>query len=162
MGYTTEFKGSFELDKALAREHLSYLQAFADSRRMKRDPAKCGPDPKREAAGLPLGLDAAYFVGGGGFAGQDRDGSILDYNREPDGQPGLWCKWEPNAEGTAIVWNGAEKFYDYIEWIEYLVTHFLKPWGYVANGSVTWQGEEIDDRGQIKIKNNIVAVARLK
>lgn len=77
-------------------------------------------------------------------------------------QPGLWCQWVPNASGTAIVWDEGEKFYDYIEWIEYLITHFLAPWGYKLNGEVSWEGEESGDLGIIEITDNVVRVGRAK
>src|SRR5262245_922268 len=144
----------------LKPEHAAYLRQFNETRRMRRDPAKAAfiPDPVREAAGLPLGEEAAYFVAGKGFGGQDRDDSILDYNQPPVGQPGLWCKWRPNEDGTAIVWDGAEKFYDYVEWLEYLIQHFLTPWMYIVNGSMTWQGQDEEDSGTITVKNNQVFV----
>ena len=77
------------------------------------------PDPIRQAAGLPIGDEAAYFVGGKGDFGQDHDNSIVDYNEPPTGQPGLWCQWI--IEDNEIIWDGGEKFYNYIEWIEYLI-----------------------------------------
>ncbi len=139
-------------------EHAAYLKQFGQTRRMRRDPniLKQFFDPVREAVGLPLGNDGGYFVAGGGIAGQEHDASILDYNRPPKGQPGLWCQWIPNKLGTAIVWSGAEKFYYYVEWLEYLLQHFLTPWGYVVNGKVTWAGEEDLDRGTIEVKDNKV------
>jgi hypothetical protein len=73
------------------------------------------PDPVRIAAGLPIGEDGDYFVGGGGFAGQDKDASVLSYNNPPKGQPGLWCKWIPGDEGKTIEWDNADKFYNYVE-----------------------------------------------
>lgn len=153
MGYTTEFEGEFKLSKPLKPEHAAYLKAFSDTRRMKRDAAKAEklPDPVRVAAGLPIGNDGAYFVGGGGLAGQDRDVSVLEYNYQPPEQPGLWRQWEPNDVGDAIRWSGTEKFYDYVEWLQYLQDHFLGPWGYELSGSVTWQGEEGSDFGTISI-----------
>jgi hypothetical protein len=132
MGYDTNFCGSFELDKPLSKERI--------------------------AAGLPIGKQGAYFVGGLGFAGQDDDASIIECNTPPDGQPGLWCQWVPSNDGTAIVWDGSEKFYGYVEWIEYLIEHFLKPWGYVLNGEVEWFGEDANDRGMICIADNVVKV----
>jgi hypothetical protein len=133
--------------------HWAYLRAFNRSRRMKRDPEKARrlPDPIREAAGLPVGPEGDYFVGGGGFRGQEEDNSVLDGGRSPEAQPGLWCQWTPNEDGTAIVWDGGEKFYQYIEWLEYLLGHFLRPWGYIVNGEVTWQGEREDDTGRITV-----------
>lgn len=72
--------------------------------------------------------------------------------------PGLWCQWVPNEEGTHIAWGGGEKFYEYIGWIEYLIAHFLAPWGYKLNGDVYWDGESSDDKGLISIRNNVVSV----
>lgn len=43
------------------------------------------------------------------------------------GQPGLRCQWEPTEDGTAIKWNGEEKFYKSPEWMTYLIDTFLKP-----------------------------------
>ena len=153
MGYTTNFKGKFTLDKPLRPEHTAYLHAFADTRRMKRDPHKASmmPDQRRAAVGLPIGVEGGYFVGGYGFAGQDRDASIIDYNQEPTEQPGLWCKWIPTDDGTGIKWSGAEKFYDYVEWLNYLIDHFLTPWGYEISGKVAYSGESRGDVGHVKI-----------
>jgi hypothetical protein len=144
----------------LTPEHAAYLKKFAETRRMKRDARKVQslPDPIREAVGLPLGKEGGYFVGAQGFMGQDADDSVLNYNTPPAGQPGLWCQWEPNEDGTAIVWNQAEKFYDYIRWLEYLIKHFLAPWGYVLDGEVEWQGEEDEDRGTIQVVQNEVKI----
>lgn len=161
MGYTTEFRGSFKLDRPLAIEHKTYLEKFAETRRMNRDAgiASGFPDPVREAAGLPIGENACNFTGGLGFCGQDGDPSVLNHNSPPPGQPGLWCQWVPDYGGTQIIWDEGEKFYFYVEWIEYLIANFLGPWGYVLNGSVDWVGEDVfGDRGTIKIVDNVVTV----
>ncbi len=49
-----------------------------------------------------------------------------------------------------------EKFYHYTEWLEYIIEHFLKPWGYVLNGSVEWRGEDDADLGVIYVHQNRV------
>lgn len=159
MGYTTDFEGSFQIvDKlgnpyALATQHRLYLEAFSESRRMKRDAsiATDMDDNLRVMVDLPIGHEGAYYVGSAtdGMSGQGRDLSILDYNNPPFEQPGLWCKWAPNQDGTAIEWNGVEKFYDYIEWLRYLVKHFLSTWGYRLKGEVKWFGEDRGDTGTI-------------
>lgn len=158
MGYTTEFAGQFDLDKPLTEAHRTYLRQFNETRRMRRNPSltRKRPDPVREAAGLPEGPEGAYFVGEDGFAGQDRGFDVLDGNRAPQGQPGLWCQWTPNEDGTAIVWDGGEKFYDYVKWLKYLIHHFLRPWGYTLNGQVAWHGEDHGDRGVIHVRDNEV------
>lgn len=37
MGYTTDFSGQFNVSPALKPEHMVYLAAFAETRRMKRN-----------------------------------------------------------------------------------------------------------------------------
>jgi len=158
MGYTTDFEGRFNLDKPLTDAHAAYINAFSGTRRMKRDAAKAEkmPDPVRFAVGLPIGPEGAYFVGGLGPYGQDRDASVTDNNNEPAGQPGLWCQWVPTGDCDGIEWNGTEKFYNYVEWLQYLIANFLGPWGYVVNGRVSWRGEEHSDVGVLVVKNNVV------
>ena len=154
MGYTTDFKGHFTLDKPLLPEHAEYLRMFSETRRMMRDAAKAEqiPDPVRTATGLPIGDQGGYFVGGSGFHGQGDDSSVKDHNREPRGQPGLWCQWVPTKDGMGIEWNGGEKFYDYTEWLSYICDHFLEPWGYSLSGEVKFVGEDKkEDRGTIHV-----------
>ena len=158
MGYTTDFEGEFLLDRPLEPLHEAYLKQFSETRRMKRD-AKLADDlddPIRIAAGLPIGFDGAYFVGGRGHSGQDKDNSILEYNHEPPEQPGLWCQWVPTDDSEGICWDGTEKFYEYTRWLEYIIEHFLEPWHYTLNGEVYWQGEVASDMGKLIVKDNKV------
>ena len=168
MGYTTNFVGEFSVEPALKDEHREYLEMFAETRRMQRDPAIAStlPDPLREAVGLPIGEDGGYFVGPVpesigegvfGARGQAKDDSVTDYNTPPTGQPGLWCQWVPSEDGSLIVWDEGEKFYYYVDWLRYLIEHFLKPWGYRVDGEVEWCGEDSwDDRGKIVVDDNQV------
>jgi len=189
MGYTTEFSGEFSITPTLKPEHLAYLKQFADTRRVRRDPVKAEllPDPIRIAAGLPIGLEGAYFVGNDSYRGQNDDASVIDGNSPPGipsssafyaknatwyndwlkakaaglqcgGQPGLWCQWVPNGDGTALMWDEGEKFYEYEDWLRYLIEHFLAPWHYTVNGEVEWKGEDSSDIGLLVVKNNIVSV----
>ena len=130
MGYTTDFEGHFEVTPPLEIKHADYLARFSGTRRMRTD-----------------------------------------------GQPSLWCQWVPisdsfephrmmdgpdqEADAPAYYpyfgWDGGEKFYNYVEWLEYIVSRFLKPWGYALNGEVTWQGEERADIGKIVVENNQIS-----
>jgi hypothetical protein len=125
---------------------------------VKRDAAKAAghPDPDRIAAGLPVGPDGAYYVGALWDDEDHAAGSVLNYNTPPEGQPDLWCKWAASADGTAVLWSGDEQFYDYVAWLEYLIDHFLGPWGYRLDGAVTWQGERASDLGKIVVTDNEV------
>ena len=160
MGYTTDFKGKFKLDKPLNIKQFAYLNAFSKSRRMARDAKKADKmdDPLRVAVNLPVGEQGGYFVGQAkNNYGQDHDDSILDYNGAPKGQPGLWCQWVPTEDGEAIEWDGGEKFYDYVGWLRYIIANFLQPWGLTLNGRVTWEGEDRSDVGTIVVKDNEVS-----
>lgn len=160
MGYNTDFNGKFKLDRPLTPEHAAYIEAFNQSRRMKRDAKRAEelPDPVRIAAGLPIGPEGAYFVGGGGFMGQENDRSVLDHNGPPSGQPGLWCQWTTDEYShDTIEWDCGEKFYEYEEWLVYIIEHFLQPWGYVLNGEVEWRGEDWNDTGFLVVEDNVVS-----
>jgi hypothetical protein len=163
MGYTTEFTGYFSLDKPLIKHHKEYLTKFSDSRRMQRDSelAAALPDPLRIAVDLPIGEDGCYYVNGTNCIFDNVDKSVLYINTPPNGQPGLWCDWAPNEDGTQILWNGSEKFYHYKEWLQYIIDHFLTRWDYKLNGTVSWQGEDEDDKGIITINDNVVSSTRV-
>ena len=153
MGYTTEFEGKFTVTPPLDANQVAYLNAFSKTRRMKRreDLAYTLQDPIREAVGLPIGTEAEFFVGGGGFLGQDRDPSIAEYNIPPRTQPSLWCQWVPTDDGDAVEWNESEKFYCYTEWLNYIIANMLTPWGRTISGRVLYRGEELRDVGAIEI-----------
>lgn len=157
MGYTTDFDGMFKLDRPLTVAQMRYLQCFADVRHMKRDVEKLEgrEDEARTKAGLPLGVEGAYYT-------KDDSQGVLDSNQPPQGVPGLNCSWAPTPDGEGIEWDGSEKFYKYVEWLKYILEHFLKPWGYVLNGEVEWSGEDNPDMGIIFVKDNVVTIKRAK
>lgn len=164
MGYSTYFTGSFSLSRPLTLAEHNYLTAFNQTRRMKRDVKMLHgiPDDKREAVKLPLGPDGAYFVGYEAANGQNHSPDILEYNNPPVGQPSLWCGWVPSEDGMSIEHDGGEKFYGYIEWIEYIVEHFLTPWGITVNGTVEWHGEDPKDLGRIIVNGSQVTAKKAK
>lgn len=155
MGYTTSFRGHLKISPALSADQVAYIQKLNDTRRMQRDPEKINlPDPVREKVGLPLGVDGEFFVGAQGFAGQDHDASIINYNNPPSTQPGLWVQWTVSDDGKKLMWDGGEKFYEYIAWLEYLNDNLFKPWGKALNGKISWSGEDSTDKGVILVNNN--------
>jgi hypothetical protein len=113
MGYTTEFEGQFNLDRALDLETFNALTTFADTR---------------------------------------HGGNSNHYAQ----YPGFYCQWVPTHDRSAIQWDGGEKFYEYVEWLEFIIAKFLKPKGYVLNGSVSFRGENFRDAGTIICTNNVV------
>lgn len=164
MGYTTDFTGRFELSKPLTKEQAAYLNQFSETRRMKRNAAKTAEraDPLREAVGLPVGKEGEFFVGPEGLAGQEESPDILDWNSPASTQPGLWCQWVPTQDGEGIEWNGAEKFYHYVEWLNYIVKNFLVPWGISISGEVAFQGEDSGDSGTISAPRPVFLAKKAK
>jgi hypothetical protein len=147
MGYTTTFKNKFILNKVLDNATFIFLRDLNDTRRMRR-----------------RGLDAKFGIDGEFYTGNDEIGvnqKENDHNTPPRTQPGLWCKWTPTDDRMHIEWDGTEKFYDYVKWLEYLISKVLSPRGYVLNGKVKYQGEERSDRGTIEVCDNNVDGKRL-
>ena len=132
--------------------------------------------------------EAIYGVDGEYFVGEDeRDDSVLGINTPPGQlahgesenywvenlkrtnggicQPGLWCQWiilpEEEADENAdyLEWDGGEKFYNYIQWLCYLINHFFEKWGVELNGDIEWRGEEWEDNGTIHVEDNIVTIS---
>ena len=160
MGYTTYFNGEFQFDKPVTEELKVYINKFSETRRMIRDNDKIKalyPNWEKLCFNGELGENGAYFIGADGFLGQSRDDSVIDYNNSGS-QPGLWCQWIIDEDGE-LVWDEGEKFYNYTEWLEYLIEHFFAPSGYVLNGTVFYEGEDSDDFGKIIVTDNVVKVA---
>ena len=161
MGYTTDFSGSFEFDKPVEPWLIEYINKFCETRRMKRNNDKIKelyPNWKDLCFKGNLGVEGEYFIGGIGFMGQTSDDSVIDNNRPAQTQPGLWCQWVVSEDGKRLEWDGCEKFYNYMEWLDYLIVEFFNPLGYILNGSVEWQGEDYDDLGTIVVTDNVVDI----
>jgi len=160
MGYDTDFIGSFEIDRPLDEETQKILKGLNYTRHMKRDSIKLAKrlEISLEECIEKYGKEGEYYSC---FDKNHEDVShtdIVDHHNPPSSQPSLWCKWHYNEEENTIEWDGAEKFYEYIEWIEYMIKNILEPRDYKLNGSVTWEGEDGVDLGKISIRNNKVTV----
>jgi hypothetical protein len=168
MGYTTDFEGSLKLTPSLNEKQTEYINRISSTRRMKRNPEKLmelykgkhgNPFVKNsQMSELIYGKQGEFFAMDDGQAGQLHDNSIEDYNGPPSTQPGLWCQWQIFDNGASLEWDGEEKFYNYIEWLKYIIKTFFIPWGIVADGEIRWFGEDKDDMGKIKVKNNEVFI----
>jgi hypothetical protein len=83
------------------------------------------------------------------------------YDKYADTHPDSYNQWEPSSDGLALGWNGAEKFYEYVEWLEWLIHNYFEPRGIILNGVLRYQGEEISDVGRIEVSNNSVKKVEL-
>lgn len=158
MGYTTEFSGALYTNKPIPKWLNDFLDDFARVRHMDRDVEKIKelyPNWKEKCFNGDLGAGGQYFVGSTNDYG---DPSVLDINKPAQGVPGLWCQWVMEDD-TTLVWDGGEKFYDYVEWLEYLIKHFFAPSGYALDGDISWQGEDPGDFGVIHVNNNLVTTS---
>lgn len=186
MGYTTDFVGHLNTSRVLTSEEVEFIQKFNDVRHMRRNVDKLHElyhgkhgNPFAKTKEEIYGREGEYFVGG-----EANDGSILDYNEPPgspdriddwmaywnlrqekiktgESLPGLWCQWtvDTGADGEhRLVWDGGEKFYNYVEWLKYLIDHFFEKWGVKLNGQINWEGEDRSDIGQIVVKENTVTI----
>jgi hypothetical protein len=138
MGYSTDFSGCFTFNKKLDKKTHTFLTKLAETRRMKRK------------VNAKYGVEGEFYVEGGGFMGQDKENNVIDNNNPPSTQPGLWLQWVPTKDGKHFEWNGGEKFYCYVEWLQYVMDKILKPAGYSLTGVVHWTGEEGSDIGTIQ------------
>ena len=162
MSYSTDFYGAFSFSHKLTDADRKYLTAFSKTRRMKRyeNVVARMADPLRKAVKLHPGDEGCFFVGGGGNNGQECDPSVSDYNAPPRNQPSLWCHWRPDASGQYLGWTGGEGFQRYVEWLDYILLYFCKPWKLSLSGSVSYCGQDNDDYGMIHIVSNNVIKAQ--
>jgi len=141
MGYSTEFEGQFDFNKKLDDETYNLLKGLAETRRMKRK-----VDSK-------YGIEGEFYINNDGDFGQTHEKNIIDYNESPKTQPSLWLDWTPTEDRLHLEWGGQEKFYFYVEWLEYIIK-IIKPKGYTLNGIIRYRGESMGDNGVIIVKDN--------
>lgn len=166
MGYSTDFTGRLEIRPPLNAHETAYLTAYAETR---HQPRRSGP---YTVAADPHNPNA---IG---------DADVTDHGPDPE-LPNIWCDWQPTPDGTALVWNGAEKSYSAPEWIAYLIDTFLRPaaalirelahpvpgrtyppqlaaftFDHTVTGTIHAQGAGEHDRWRITVTDNQVHVTR--
>ena len=156
MGYDTTFSGSFYFNKEVSPQLKEYINRFSATRRMARDNDKIKaiyPNWRELCFFGELGNKGEYFAPISRCYGQENDGTCINDSVHP----GYWCQWVID-DNNELVWDEGEKFYNYVDWLEYLIKHFFAPNGYVLNGEVEFQGEEYDDFGTITVTDNAVEI----
>ena len=128
MGYTTDFIGHIDINPSLNDDEVRYLLGFAHTRHFRRE-------------------EGQYAVPGNPIA-EDGEGIEIDrYNTVHPRQPSFWCDWQPCWDGCCITWSGAEKFYNAVPWLEYVIEHFLRPGAWAeASGLPCFEGFTFDHR----------------
>lgn len=157
MTHNTKFTGRFYFNQKVDSYTRELLEGLSKTRRMKRDIRKL-------SSHLMIRLDEAiqkYGIEGQLYFdlrdyGQYFDNSIMDYNQPPKGQPSLWCQWElrSDSNGDYLEWDGNDKFYCYIEWIQYIID--LTKDKYELNGTVSYINENFNDKGTINIERSTI------
>lgn len=82
----------------------------------------------------------------------------LDGPFDESDMPSQWNHWRVGDDGQSIHWDESEKFYGYIGWIRYINDNILRPAGYVLDGTVRFQGEDLEDGGRIVAESGNVRV----
>lgn len=66
-----------------------------------------------------------------------------------------YFQWVPATTLQHIVWDGEEKFYKYVEQLEWLCG-WLQQRDIAVSGCIYWRGEETSDTGVISVAGNSV------
>lgn len=84
---------------------------------------------------------------------------LLEFNDDPDTielpHPDSYMQWVPTESLDGIMWDGNEKFYNYTEWMNWLVL-WLGNRGIEAAGELLWRGEETGDVGVLSVAGDRV------
>ncbi|BCL83060.1 hypothetical protein ccbrp13_55250 [Ktedonobacteria bacterium brp13] len=163
MAFGVTWNGRLALDRPLDSEHNAYLQAFHLVHRTRVDAAQLAlrPDILRTAVGLPVGPEGAYYVGSEPGFDDPANALSLDEHEPPVGQPSVLCPWMPTEDGQVLILDETHDCVRIVEWLHYILEHFLVPWGYVLNGNMLLEAKIEDDldRVTITVEDNSVHVA---
>jgi len=154
--------GFFQLSRPLRDSEMAFLNAFSQMPRQKLDVVKVqevfqgeygNPFPKRKGKDV-YGEEGEYYVGS--LLATHKVEAVVG-DEAPATQPSSWCHW--CAERTRLLWDGEEEFEKPVEWLRYVIKHFLDPWGIAVDGAVQWQGFDVPhDRGTISVWSSKIHV----
>lgn len=79
---------------------------------------------------------------------------LLEFNEDPDKvpapHPNSYMQWVPGSTLDCIGWDGGEKFYEYAEWLQWIVL-WLAARGISSSGILSWSGEQAGDTGTLTV-----------
>lgn len=151
MGYNTDFDGEIKINPALPKDIANYIRDFSRVKHIKRDPEVV--PSLNDGKGLSYcfngnpGPDGCYYIG--------KDESLGTGEEELDGLS-LWCDFTVSQDGSEIMWNQSSRTIKALEWISFLINHFIAPFGHVCNGTIECCGDNFDDKWEICVENNEV------
>lgn len=134
------FQGHFTLNKQLTPALHEFLNKLNQSRRMGRF---CDNEI--------YGFQGEFYV-------DDAAVPILNTNTPPITQPSLYCCWKPTEDGLGIEWDRNENFYEFTEWLNYIVNKILIPNDYSLTGDVDWVGDDPYEGGVLCVDNNFITL----
>lgn len=72
------------------------------------------------------------------------------------GMPDSYCQWTLTKDFSGIHWDGGEKFYDYVEWAQWIIDKILTPANIALYGEIEFFGEDSSDIGKLVIADGKV------
>lgn len=154
------FRGVFTLQPALSPARAEYLKAFLTVQHgyWPVEYVSKQPDAFREAVILPLGDDAAFFVGHYSNGLQGRNPFIdkcLGFQIGPGGQPhcGI-CPWHLSQDATQLEPDNKGKTMMPMKWLGWIITHFLQPWNTNITGKIFLEDPCTSQEGAVIALNN--------
>ena len=167
MGYNTEFEGRINTNKPMSNELIIWLDKFSKTRHYSIDTAllkesflektirEMLPPIGNYRENVDMGIEGKFLAHGDEY---HRPKYCDNYNKPADDCPGLWLQWRVTEDGYGIEWDMGEKFYNYTEWLEWLILYIFEPGGYILNGKIRFQGQNYNDQGHIYVENNVVTI----
>ena len=149
------FQGAFHLTPALSTAQIAYVQAFLSVQHgfWPLPYVQQQPDVLREATGLRLGVDAAFFVGHSSNGLNGRNPFIDKHHLIPSGPGGQphcgSCPWQLSDDGTQLLPDKKKLAAMPLKWLGWLVTNLLLPWNIDIKGLVSYEDPCTSQEGQI-------------
>ena len=158
MGYTTYFEGGFSFNKKISNRLKDYINGFANTRHMLYNTEKIKKDYEFYRIFTydgNLGENGCLINDTKRLLDGFKSEYVLDYNNNGV-CPSLWAQWIVSDDGTELVWDGGEKFYEYDKWLVFYINNFFKKEDIILNGVSYYFGEDSQDAGFLIVDNNKV------
>ena len=162
------FQGAFQLSPALSAAQITYVQAFLSVQHgfWPLQYVQQQPDALREAVGLPLGEDAAFFVGHSSNGLKGRNPFIDKHNMSPAGPGGQphcgSCPWQLSDDGTQILPDKKILAAMPLKWLGWLVTKLFSHWNIDIRGVASYDDPCTSQEGKVVAENNQQIWAEIK